>query len=388
MRIPLDDDGSWLTTVPAQSPAHRGAAVLLTVDGESLLDVNDARITVAQARRARMALGGTVDLFTVNLANPSWYPLCYEYPHGLRLQIEHQRRLARFHVVRRMLGVVAPRLTVPFGGPPCFLDPELADVNRWIATPEVIPAPPQVQAWLREHAPEHACTTLLPGDRLHPREQLVLADPRWEDFSYDRLPRYVRSYAHQRAVELSRLHVMHPEPDPGLGERFAEHMLRLANLSRYFLERISMTVRFDVEGPGGGHWDVHLFPDRAEVDLSGGTGPAQYRFTVESRWLAAVVDGFATWDDLLHSLRFSVTREPDSPNDHLFWLLRHSERDALLSIEAYERSHDITSAPGRAELARHPEHFGEEDGEPYDAGDDDVTPDPQRGSQVVPPSIR
>jgi hypothetical protein len=85
---------------------------------------------------------------------------------------------------------------------------------------------------------------------------------------------------------------------------------------------------------------VHLFPDRTEVDLRGAGGSAEYEFTVRSRWLAAVIDGAATWDDLLHSLRFSITREPEVPNDHLFWLLRHADRDALLSIEAYERSHD------------------------------------------------
>jgi UDP-MurNAc hydroxylase len=387
MRVNLDEEGSWLTLVPAQSPAHPGAAVLLSIDGEALLDVNDARLTAAQARRARLALGGEVDLLTVNVANPSWHPLCYEYPHGQRLEIEHRKRLARFQVVRRLLRVVHPRLTVPFGGPPCFLDPELADLNRWMATPEVIPVPPQVQAWFRDHDPEHPFTTLLPGDRLHPREQLVLTDPRWEDFSYERLPRYVRGYAHQRAVELSRLHVMHPEPDPGLGERFAAHFEHLAGLSRYFVEHISMTVRFDVQGPGGGRWDVHLSPQRVAVDLAGGAAPAQYRFTVESRWLAAVIDGFATWDDLLFSLRFSISREPDVPNDHLFWLLRHADRDALLSIEAYERSHDITSAPGRALAGVHPEHFGEEEGEAYE-DDDERAPDPQRGSQVVPPSIR
>jgi UDP-MurNAc hydroxylase len=289
-----------------------------------------------------------------------------------------------------MLGVIRPRLTVPFGGPPCFLDPALAGFNRWMATPDVIPSPPQAQAWLREHDVDLACTTLLPGDRCHPRAQLVLADSRWQDFSYDDLGRYVRSYAHERAVELSRLHVAHPEPDDSLGERFTAHFEHLAGLSRYFLERISMIVRFDVIGRGGGRWDVHLFPDAARVDLDGRAPEVQYRFRVRSRWLAAVVDGVARWDDLLNSMRFLVEREPDAPSDHLFWLLRHADRDALLSIEAYERSHALTRG-GERRLGDHlSEHAGEEADEPYEPYELDELRRSAgaRGSQVVPPSTR
>jgi len=347
MRADLDGGGSWLRLVPAQSPAHQGAAALLSIDGVSVLDINDARLTAAQVHRARLAFGAEVDLLTVNVANPSWFPLCYCYPDRERLRIANDRLLARYEVVLRLLQVVEPRLTVPFGGPPCFLDPKLADLSHWTATPDAFPAPPQTLEWFRLHSPKNAFTTLLPGDRLSPREQLVVTDGHWEHFSYERLPRYLRDYSHQRAVELSRLHAVHPVPDAALGERFTDHFLRLAGLSRYFIERISMTVRFDVSGPAGGRWDVHLYPDQISVDLTGADASPRYRFAIESRWLAAVIDGAATWDDLLHSMRISITREPDVPNDHLFWLLRHADRDALLSIEAFERSHDVTAAHRR-----------------------------------------
>src|ERR1700712_4431731 len=110
MRVGLDDRGSWLTLVPALSPAHQGAAALLSIDGVTLLDVNDARLTAAQARRARLALGDDVDLLTVSLANPSWYPLCYQYRDDERLEIEHRKRLTRYAVVLRLLRVIEPRL--------------------------------------------------------------------------------------------------------------------------------------------------------------------------------------------------------------------------------------------------------------------------------------
>jgi UDP-MurNAc hydroxylase len=101
-----------------------------------------------------------------------------------------------------------------------------------------------------------------------------------------------------------------------------------------------------------------------------------------------VVDGLASWDDLLFSMRFSASRDPDVPNDHLLWLLRHGDRDALLSIEAYERSHDIVNAPGRDRSARGAEHFGEEDGEWFEEDDGERTAPTQPGTQVVPPTMR
>jgi UDP-MurNAc hydroxylase len=391
MRVPLDDAGSWLRLLPAQSPAHPAATVLVSVDGESLLDCNDARLTIAQARRARLALGGRVDLATVVVADPSWHPLCYEYPPDKLLAIARQKRSTRLQVVRRLLHVIQPHLTVPFGGPPCFVDPAVAQHNRWIATPGVLPSPLEAQAWFREHSPDLPATTLMPGDRCHPRGQLVLPDPRWSDFSFDRLKSYLRDYALRRAVEISRLYATHPEPDDSLGERFAAHIQRLSQLSPYFVERISMTVRFEVVGAGGGRWDVTFQPGRTSVDLHGRAPAVPYRLTIDSRWVDAVVSGSASWQDLLFSLRVSILREPDVPNDHLVWLLRHANRNALLSIEAYERSRDLVGGGGRAG-ASSTEHDEEVD-EYHEVEGEPTVPSarprkPQRGVQEVPPSMR
>ena len=255
--------------------------MLVALEGETLLACNDARLSAPQARRARLALGGEVDLLTVNVANPTWHPLCYEYPHAVQLDIARRKLLTRLQVVRRLLRVTRPRLTVPMGGPPVFLDPELAHFNRWIATPDVIPAPNQVQLAFREHDSDYAFTTLLPGDRCLPRSQLVLTDSRWGTSPTTISPATSVTTPTGAAVELSRVYLAHPEPDDSLGERFAAHFRELAGLSRYFLEHIDMTVRFEVDGPSGGRWDVHLHPDDVRVDLKGRASEVQYRFRVE-----------------------------------------------------------------------------------------------------------
>src|SRR5207245_6577538 len=64
-RISLDDSGSWLAFIPEHSPMCHDAAVLVYVDGTSLLDCNDARLTAAQAQRVSAAVGGVIDVMTV-----------------------------------------------------------------------------------------------------------------------------------------------------------------------------------------------------------------------------------------------------------------------------------------------------------------------------------
>src|SRR5205823_8046046 len=120
-----------------------------------------------------------------------------------------------------------------------------------------------------------------------------------------------------------------------------------------------MTVRFEVEGPGGGRWDVHLGPDRVRVDLRGRARDVQHRFRVASRWLAPVVEGSIGWEDLLLSLRFSAWRDPDVYNDYLVGLLKHAEPQVPAAVEAHEaaRTRDerivLTVPPSRFEIGRY-----------------------------------
>jgi nitrite reductase/ring-hydroxylating ferredoxin subunit len=262
---------------------------------------------------------------------------------------------------------------VPFAGPPCFLDPGLRDNNRHIADPGIFPSVDAAVGWLSERLPSQRVARWLPGDRYEVRAARLTPDPRWEGFSFDPavLEGWLDGYAAERAGELAAVYREFGEPadDGGLGERFADHFARLGELSPYFLERISMTVRFQVQGPGGGRWDVQLGPDKVRVDLTGGARPGevQYRFEVGSRWLAAVIDGRIGWEDLLLSLRFSAWRSPDVYNDYLVGLLKHADASALAAVQRYETSRDDTETitvqtPGGASyrVGRWCPHAGED----------------------------
>lgn len=359
-------DGDWLTFIPEQSPMCHDSAVLVSVDGASVLHGNDARLTVGQCRRAAVAVGGHLDVMAVQMSGASWHPICYEYPEEVVRHISAEKRRAKFLAVRRLVHAVQPALAVPFAGPPCFLDPSLRAHNRWMRAPGIFPDPQEAAERLREQLPGQRVAFWLPGDSYDPHRGHVDCDPHWDGFSFDDVDSYLEEYAAARAPELARVIAENPEPDAGLGERFAEHFARLGELNDYFLERIAMIVRFEVEGAGGGRWDVHLGPDRARVDLRGTARDVQYRFRVASRWLAAVIDGRSGWEDLLLSLRFSAWRHPDVYNDYLVGLLKHADSAALGAVEAYEvgREHDerivVESDGQHYEIGRYCPHAGED----------------------------
>lgn len=340
-RFPLNRRGDWIMAIPETSPMCHDAALLVVSGGNAVLHVNDARLSVAQVRRAVHEAGGRLDVLALQASGASWHPICYEYPQEVMQAISAQKRLTKFRDAARVVRAARPRLAVVYAGPPCFLDSDLRYHNGWRRAPGIFPDQAQAVGWLRDHLPGQAVAWWFPGDVYELPEGRLVPDPRWEGFDYaddDAVARHLEEYARDRADAVAAVHRRWARPPTDLAERFAAHMRALGRLSPYFVDRIAMTVRFDVRGEGGGVWDVAFDRHRARVDLRGRASRVQYRFTVDSRWLAPVLDGAIRWEDLLLSLRFSAWRQPDVYNDYLVGLLKHADAQALQAVEAWERA--------------------------------------------------
>lgn len=366
-RIPLNDRGDWLTFIPEECPKLHDAGVLVHAGGATLLHCNDARLSVAQVRRARLEAGDRLDLMAVQMSGANWHPVCYEYPEEVIRRISAERRIGKFKSVARLVGSTSPTLALPFAGPPCFLDPTLAHHNRWIPEPGRFPDQEQAATWLARTLQRQRVQYWMPGDRYEPLSGLLKRDPHWSDFSYSKIDGYLEAYAAARRSDLERMYAAHPSPGADLGERFAEHFARLGELSPFFLHHIDMTLRFEVEGPGGGRFDVQLGPRRVRVDLRGTAKSVQYGFRVHSRWLDPVIRGEIGWEDLMLSLRFSAWRDPDIFNDYMLLFFKHADVQALAAIEAYETGRNlqdervvVSSPQGRYEISRYCPHRGQD----------------------------
>ena len=261
-RLQLNLHGDWLTVIPEQSPMCHDAAILVVADGYAVMHTNDARLSIAQGRRAAEEVGHPLDLMGVQMSGASWHPICYEYASEASAQIAGEKRRSKFRAVGRLLRGVRPRVAMPYAGPPCFLDEPLRRHNAQMREPGVFPHQKQALDWLHERLPDQRAVALLPGDSIELGSGRVATSAHWEGFDLDDTEEYLAAYAARRRDELHRVYTANPEPRAGsqMFERFEEHFRRLGSMNDYFLQRIGMTIQFDVSGDAGGIWDVELGP--------------------------------------------------------------------------------------------------------------------------------
>jgi UDP-MurNAc hydroxylase len=318
----------------SEPPMNHDSAMVLEADGYTLLNMNDARLFPVQLREIRRKVGGEIDVFALQGAGASWYPMCYSYPPEKSAERSHQKRQTKFQYCLRTMKVVEPKVGLPFAGPPAFLDPALFQHNHEMEE-GIFPDQQQLADWLNKcKVPNTA--VLLPGDTWDAEAGRKVEDPFWEGFSFENRWDYLKSYAERRSGQLAAIYAAHPEPADSLWKPFEAYFQRLLEMSPYFNSKINMRVAFDIEGPGGGQWTVDFRPGREGVSL--GIDEHGYLYRFASRWLPPLLDGRQPWEDFFLSLRFEASRNPDRYNDHLLGLLKFAEPKALREVEKFERT--------------------------------------------------
>jgi UDP-MurNAc hydroxylase len=317
----------------SEPPMNHDSAMVLTADGHSLLNVNDARLFPIQLREIRQEVGGRIDVFTFQGAGASWFPMCYGYPEQRSKQLSRQKRFAKLAYCLKSMGIVEPVVGIPMAGPPAFLDESLFHHNREMEGDGIFPDQGQVVNWLRSRQIGNA-ELLLPGDSWDARVRTRAPDPHWMGFSFDDRWEYLRLYQGRRREAIQAVLERHPPPAGSLGDAFTAYGRKLLAMNGYFNERIGMRVGFDVSGPGGGSWHIDFRP--GQEGAGEGLEDCGYVFRFESRWLPAILERAVPWEDFFLSLRFSAHRDPDRYNDHLLGLLKFAEPDALEEVERFE----------------------------------------------------
>lgn len=326
--VTVDRAGSELRFLTDGSSDVSNPSLHVRMDDVSLLVPSS---TVEPERFEDLGPGaGPLDVLLVVVARVSRDPLCEELALPALLRRSAAVRAAAVDHACDLARTTDARVVLPYGGPPCFLDPELAHLNRWIDPPGVLPHVEQAVELLRPRLPGRLVTSLLPGDRLFPSDGLVVDDARRHDFSFDDLSGYLHEYAYRRALELSRLHTRFLAPREPLGPPFKAMME--ATFAKVGTE--TDHLRFEVTGSAGGEWDVILDAGRMHVDLSGRASAPRGRIRIASRWLAPVIDGRATWQQLLRSLRYTLSRATGRVGDPLLELLEHPARSARAGTAA------------------------------------------------------
>lgn len=329
-------EGTTVFFVSEESPMNHDSAVVIVGDGETLLNLNDARLSAAQLRSIRTKVGGVIDVLAIQGAGASWYPICYDYPQERQRELSQRKRIAKLNYLERTVSTIEPITVIPFAGPPCFLDPDLVWVNREMKN-GIFPDQQQVIDWLTERDVKNTML-LLPGDALDVTAQKKEADPTWSEFSFSDRDSYLQNYAQTKASNIAAFKARYPEPTQSLWQPFQDYFQRLLAMSPYFNRKIGMRVGFDIVGSGGGKWAVDFRPGLEGVFEEMGECSYVYRFA--SRWLPLILNGELPWEDFFLSVRFQAWRNPDTYNDHLLGLLKFACSQSLEAVEAYETAMD------------------------------------------------
>lgn len=110
---------------PADGPI--GDSGLVVDDGETVaFNMNDARPVELDMVHADF---GQVDVHMLQYSGAIWYPMVYDMPARAKEAFGTQKRQRQMDRCRQYIAQVGATWVIPSAGPPCFLDPELRDLN-------------------------------------------------------------------------------------------------------------------------------------------------------------------------------------------------------------------------------------------------------------------
>ena len=72
---------------------------------------------------------GHVDVHMLQYSGAIWYPMVYDMPARAKESFGTQKRQRGMDRARQYIAQVGATWVIPSAGPPCFLDPELRDLN-------------------------------------------------------------------------------------------------------------------------------------------------------------------------------------------------------------------------------------------------------------------
>ena len=144
---------------PADGPI--GDSGLVVSDGETVVfNMNDARPTDLEVLETQF---GHVDVHMLQYSGAIWYPMVYDMPARAKEAFGTQKRQRQMDRCRQYIAQVDATWVIPSAGPPCFLDPELRDLNDDHGDPaNIFPDQMVFLEQLRTHGHDHGLL-MIPG---------------------------------------------------------------------------------------------------------------------------------------------------------------------------------------------------------------------------------
>jgi UDP-MurNAc hydroxylase len=319
----------FTATAPSDGPIGDSAILIGDPTGR-VLDQNDCRPNHPED----IAAQGPIDLHFLQYSGAMWWPVVYDLPPEAK---SRHAAAKRDNQMQRALGyakAIEAHVVVPSAGPPCFLDPDLFELNDFARASDNI-FPDEKVFLERLDAAGVDGRLAIPGTRFDVHDGIVdvvqpLPDDEIDAIFADKRA-YLRRYQADWSDWLAKEKASWPNPEPDLVGRIAEWwqpLLASAPNTRQAIGR-KLLIR-------AGDEDVLVDFLEAEVRAWDGRESFQYRLDLPRPLVEWCVNSRAVdWSNSLFlSLRFTAWRPGDYCED-LFSFLKSLNPERLAVLEQY-----------------------------------------------------
>jgi UDP-MurNAc hydroxylase len=308
-----------------------GDSAIVVDDGVGrVLNQNDCRPHDPLALRS----DGRIDVQFLQYSGAIWYPMVYDEPLETKRAQATAKVESQFARALQYVSAVDATVVAPSAGPPCFLDPELAELNM-VTGDELSIFPDQIEfiERLRSSGNPSGCLTV-PGTCFTVERHGVVRvnQPAPDDEvmrPFTNKAAYLAEYASDWAPWLQAHRAGWPAPAPNLVDRIAEWWNPLL--------AIAPTVRSGI----GANVVIRAGDTDVLIDVADGTvrahagEPFGFRFDIPRPLVEAVVQRRAVdWSNALFlSLRFRAWRA-GSFNEYVYNFLKSLSPERMRRTEA------------------------------------------------------
>lgn len=327
-KIQLSDDLQvMLVTDPGKY--KEDSSLLIQAENYKILNKNDCYLSKDYLKRFS-SIG--IDLLFTQFSGAIWYPMIYDYDESTKKVKSKTVRNRLNDYFISTVNEINPKYVIPSAGPPCFLEDDCFEFN--FEENGIFPDQNDIISIISSRL---NCKF----NMMQPDDEVSINNSKIEftnnnKFDYSQKETLLKEYQQKRLPIIKNYLKQIPNPRNDLYEKFQDYFKEIFSYSSHFISNIQQLIEFDVTGNYGGTWQIDFRNDIPQF-LNEKNEPANYKFSLDSKYMNLILDDEINWEDFLLSLRLKISRSPDMYNGSLFSVLQYGRNPLLIQrAENYE----------------------------------------------------
>ncbi len=336
-KIKLSPDVNFCPVVQSVPIWDDCTLVFETPEG-TIVDVNDMKIINKDFEWIKNNF--KINHLFIQFSGANWHPMVYDYPHEKKVEISKHKIMTKFHHVKELFKSSGADNLIPCAGPPCFLNDEHFELN--FSDESIFPTQAMFYEFLKKEGVASRTHILMPGDIFEPNQDpTIISEKNVQREEFTKRRQYLESYKARRQDIINKIPSSLESPTGSLLEKCKEFFEPLVGSSLYFRKKINGRLLLDVTGENKEGIIIDFTKDSNPVKLFENEN-FFYKLTIDSRILNLILEKKLTWEQLLLSLRFKASRNPDMYNEALIIFLRFVDANSYKAFELFETRRDFS----------------------------------------------